>query len=161
MLNREQITDHTWIYTPEQDIPFGRIHEPTNWSRAMAPEKQSLLVAEYFCFRGDHIWGDSDAALIEQTASHLQRLGFIQRHDIIDAVVTRIANAYPLFEVGYLDHCQTIYDYLDRFSNLHTAGRGGMFRYYNMDHTMQAGLDAAEAIMRSSVVMPPSAGVCA
>ena len=161
MVNREQITDHTWIYTPEKAIPFGRLHEPSNWSRAMAPDKQSLLVAEYFCFRGDHVWAEDNASLIEQTIVHLQRLGLIQRHEIIDAVVTRIANAYPLFEVGYLDHCQTIYDYLDRFDNLHTAGRGGMFRYYNMDHTMQAGLDAAQAIMQSTVMTPPSTGVYA
>lgn len=150
MLNRERITDHTWIYLPEQTIPFGRIHEPTNWSRAMAPPGQSLLVIEYFCFRGDRTWSNSDERLVNQTVTQLDKLGLIKPQEVIDSVVTRVANAYPLFEVGYLTHCQTIYDYLARFDNLYTAGRGGMFRYYNMDHAMQAGMDAAQAIIHNS-----------
>ena len=44
MVNRPRVTENTWIYVPEKMIPFGRIHEPTNWSRAMAPAGQSLLV---------------------------------------------------------------------------------------------------------------------
>lgn len=154
MLNRERITDHTWIYIPEQTIPFGRIHEPTNWSRRMAPAGQSLLVIEYFCFRGDSTWSSSDDRLVHQTVAQLDKLGLIQAHEVIDSVVTRIVNAYPLFEVGYVDHCQVIYDYLNRFDNLHTAGRGGMFRYYNMDHAMQAGMDAAQTIIQNSTSMP-------
>ncbi|MEK7738047.1 MAG: FAD-dependent oxidoreductase, partial [Pseudomonadota bacterium] len=31
MLKRERATDQTWIYFPGKDIPFGRLHEPTNW----------------------------------------------------------------------------------------------------------------------------------
>lgn len=154
MVNRQRITDHTWIYIPEQSILFGRIHEPTNWSRAMAPPGQSLLVVEYFCFRGDCIWLDNDEHLVNQSVTQLAKLGLIQTDEVIDSVVTRVVNAYPLFEVGYLDNCQIIYDYLYRFENLQTAGRGGMFRYYNMDHAMQAGMDAAQTIIQNSSVIP-------
>lgn len=31
MLDRERITDNTWIYLPEKDVPIGRIHEPSNF----------------------------------------------------------------------------------------------------------------------------------
>lgn len=149
MVNRPRVTENTWIYVPEKMIPFGRIHEPTNWSRAMAPAGQSLLVTEYFCFRGDAIWNSDDAALAGQTIDNLVRLGFIDRHEVIGHLVQRITNAYPLFEVGYNENCRTIYAYLQRFSNLYTAGRGGMFRYYNMDHAMQAGMDAAHEILKA------------
>ncbi|MEK7697059.1 MAG: hypothetical protein AAB346_02865, partial [Pseudomonadota bacterium] len=54
----------------------------------------------------------------------------------------------PLFEVGYQARTRVLCDYLARFENLQLAGRGGMFRYYNMDHAMASGLDAAEAILR-------------
>jgi len=127
MVNRPRVTEDTWIYVPEKTIP-------TNWSRAMAPEGQSLLVTEYFCFRGDAVWDSDDAALAAQTIDSLVMLGFINLHEVIGHVVQRITNAYPLFEVGYSENCHTIYAYLRRFSNLYTAGRGGMFRYYNMDH---------------------------
>ncbi|MEE8429397.1 MAG: FAD-dependent oxidoreductase [Gammaproteobacteria bacterium] len=164
MLNRPRITDLTWIYVPEKSIPFGRIHEPTNWSPCMAPPGQSLLVTEYFCFRGDAVWGNSDEALAECSISNLVKLGFIKRREVIDYAVLRIANAYPLFECGYSTHCQTIYDYLNSFRNLYTAGRGGMFRYYNMDHAMQTGMNVAQDIIQHSSPVPDTSeatGVCA
>ena len=148
MLNCPQVTEHTWIYIPEKNIPFGRIHEPSNWSACLAPPGQTHLVVEYFCSRGDSIWNSPDETLTNNTINQLVALGLIKRDDVFDSVTTRIANAYPLFEVGYKKHCRTVYDYLDKFSNLYTAGRSGMFRYYNMDHAMMAGMDAADEIIR-------------
>jgi protoporphyrinogen oxidase len=46
MVNRERVTDQTWIYIPEKKIPFGRIHEPKNWSVDMAPPGKTLMVIE-------------------------------------------------------------------------------------------------------------------
>ncbi|MCK4585943.1 MAG: hypothetical protein KAU29_01285, partial [Gammaproteobacteria bacterium] len=153
MINRPRVTDHTWIYIPEKSIPFGRIHEPTNWSNSMAPPGKSLLVVEYFCFRGDKTWNSEDFELITSTSKILHDLGIIDQKDIIDQVVMRIPNAYPLFEIGYSENCHTINQYLERFENLHTAGRGGMFKYYNMDHTMKAGFDVAETIQQQQTEM--------
>lgn len=153
MVNRPRVTGHTWIYVPEKSIPFGRIHEPTNWSDSMAPPGKSLLVIEYFCFRGDKTWNSEDFELITSTSKILHDLGIIDQKDIIDQVVMRIPNAYPLFEIGYSDHCHTINQYLEKFENLYTAGRGGMFKYYNMDHAMKAGFDVAEEIQRKQMQM--------
>ena len=147
MLERERVTDQTWIYFPEQKIPFARIHEPTNWSDKMAPTGKTLLVTEHFCFRGDETWSASDEELAQRTISHLVKLGFIKDHEVIDKLILRIPRAYPLFEVGYTEHHKKICDYLDRYRNLRLIGRGGMFRYYNMDHAIESGITAAEAIM--------------
>jgi len=147
MLNRERVTDQTWIYIPEQKIPFGRIHEPTNWSCKMAPAGKTLLVTEHFCFRGDDTWSASDEGLAERTITSLVALGFIKRHEVIDKVVLRIPRAYPLFEVGYSEQHEKICNYLDRYNNLRLIGRGGMFRYYNMDHALESGITAAEELM--------------
>ncbi|GMR19409.1 MAG: NAD(P)/FAD-dependent oxidoreductase [Gammaproteobacteria bacterium] len=150
ILNRERITDQTWIYIPEQKIPFGRIHEPTNWSSKMAPAGKTLLVTEHFCFRGDDTWSASDEELADTTISNLVKLGFIQSHEVIDKVILRIPRAYPLFEVGYIEQHKKICDYLDRYRNLHLIGRGGMFKYYNMDHALESGIAAAEAMMAAT-----------
>ena len=147
MLDRERATDQTWIYFPGKDIPFGRLHEPTNWSAAMAPPGRTLLVTERFCFRGDATWNASDAELIETTVLHLEQLGFIRRHEARDGMVVRIPAAYPLFEVGYQERSQILCDYLERFENLQVAGRGGRFRYYNMDQAIASGLAAAKALL--------------
>ena len=148
MIDRKRVTDQTWIYIPEQTIPFGRIHEPTNWSEKMAPEGQTLLVMEFFCSAGDALWNESDKALAELTVANLERLGYIEKREVIDASIVRVPKAYPLFEVGYREHCDILYDYLAKFRNLHIAGRGGMFRYYNMDHAIESGLRTADEIIK-------------
>jgi protoporphyrinogen oxidase len=157
MLERERATNQTWIYFPGKDIPFGRLHEPTNWSAAMAPPGRTLLVTERFCFRGDAAWNAADAELIETTVHHLEKLGFIRRQEVCDGMVVRIPAAYPLFEVGYQERSQTLCDYLERFDNLQLAGRGGLFRYYNMDQAIASGLAAAEALLARDAQMPAAA----
>lgn len=147
MINRPRVTDQTWIYIPERKIPFGRIHEPANWSDALAPDGMTSLVLEFFSFKGDGIWNAGDDDLIETSVYHLERLGFIRRREVMDGVVVRVPNAYPLFEVGHEKHFEELASYLSRFENLHTAGRAGMFRYYNMDHAIRSGMSAAEKIL--------------
>lgn len=147
MIDRARVTDQTWIYIPEKGIPFGRIHEPTNWSEEMAPAGKTIMVMEYFCFKGDGIWNDGDESLAELTVRNLVSLGFIKKREVTGFSVVRAPKAYPLFEVGYDGHCRVIYDYLSQFKNLHTAGRMGMFRYYNMDHAVESGIGAAEKIL--------------
>jgi protoporphyrinogen oxidase len=147
MLDRPPVTGLTWIYFPGKGTPFGRVHEPTNWSPHMAPPGKTLLVAEYFCFRGERTWDARDEELAQTTTHHLERLGIIRRSDVLGAVVRRVPGAYPLFEVGYQDHREVLFAHLAQFSNLEIAGRGGMFRYYNMDVAIESGLAAAETVL--------------
>jgi len=147
MVDKKRVTDQTWIYIPEAKIPFGRIHEPTNWSERMAPEGKTLLVIEYFSFKGDRIWSDTDAHLVKTTVNHLEKLGFLKSRDVCDSRVVRVPKAYPLFEIGYHELCEELFAYLGQLRNLHIAGRSGMFRYYNMDHAIESGIRAAEAVM--------------
>jgi protoporphyrinogen oxidase len=150
MIDRARVTDQTWIYIPEQKIPFGRIHEPTNWSEKMAPVGKTLLVTEFFSFAGDALWNESDEKLAEVAVKNLTHLGFIKRHEVIGSAVVRVPKAYPLFEVGYKELCDKLYGYLSKFKNLHIAGRSGMFRYYNMDHAIESGITTAEKIIKNS-----------
>jgi protoporphyrinogen oxidase len=153
MINRERVTDQTWIYIPEQKIPFGRIHEPKNWSEKMAPVEKTLIVTEYFCFKGDDIWRASDKELSEITVSNLENLGFIRNDEVIGTIVIRVPKAYPLFEVGYEEYCNKVWEYLDKFENLYIAGRTGMFKYHNMDHAIETGIEVAESIMKKRRVV--------
>jgi protoporphyrinogen oxidase len=146
MIDRDRVTDQSWIYLPERKIPFGRIHEPTNWSVQMAPEGKTLLVTEHFCFRGDDVWNADDDALAGTTIASLESLGLIRGREVIDGMVVRVPDAYPIFEVGHDENRRKICDYIDGFGNLRVIGRGGMFRYYNMDHAMESGIAAAEEI---------------
>lgn len=147
IVGRDRVTDQTWIYIPEKKIPFGRIHEPKNWSAEMAPTGKTLLVVEYFCFRGDDTWNASDEELSKTTAKGLENLGFIKEAEVTGTKVVRVPGAYPLFELGFEEHCERLYSWLDGFDNLHIAGRSGTFQYYNMDHAILSGFETAELIL--------------
>ena len=147
MINRERVTDQTWMYIPDSSVAFGRIHEPKNWSTRMAPDGKTHLVVEYFCFKEDAIWTATDTVLEQRTVGELSELGMIEAEEVYDSVVLRIPNAYPLFEVDYIEKQKCIVEYLDRFSNLELVGRGGQFEYNNTDHAMESGIAAAEAII--------------
>lgn len=147
MLKKKKLTDLTWMYLPGKEIPFGRIHEPKNWSRAMAPADKAHIVAEYFCNQDDSTWNASDDELTETTTKNMQRLGFFAKEEVVDRCVLRIPHAYPLFSVGYEEHVKIITDYLGQISNLHLIGRSGLYSYLNMDHAMESGIAAAEKIL--------------
>lgn len=154
MIDRDRVTDQSWIYLPEREIPFGRIHEPTNWSAQMAPQGKTLLVTEHFCFRGDAVWNATDESLVATTAESLEDLGLIERQEIIDSLVVRVPNAYPIFEIGYDADRRKICDYIESLGNLRVIGRGGTFQYFNMDHAMESGIAAAEEIPGMSATAP-------
>ena len=109
----------------------------------MAPDGKTLLVVEFFSFQGDAIWNADDAELTEIAVRNLEKLGYIQKREVLDSAVQRVPKAYPLFEIGYTKHFDEIYDYLSQFKNLHVAGRVGMFKYYNMDHAIESGMSGS------------------
>lgn len=142
-LDRPRVSGQTWIYLPEAAVPFGRLHEPANWSPAMAPAGRTVLVAEYFCFQGDHIWSSGDGELLELTARHLARLGLIRPGEVLGGAVTRAPQAYPIPQAGQAGALALVRDHLAGLANLRVIGRTGGFAYLNMDAVLRQGLDAA------------------
>jgi protoporphyrinogen oxidase len=146
-VDRPFVTDQSWIYVPDRSLPFGRLHEPKNWSGAMAPPERSLVVAEHFCFRGDPMWESTDERLADLTIDGLERLGYLERRRVIGTRIVRVPAAYPLFEVGYERRAAAVRDGLDGIGNLLVAGRSGCFAYQNMDHALRSGIDAARRLL--------------
>ncbi len=149
MLDRQQMTDDTWLYVHDRDILFGRLHEPKNWSVDMVPDQaKTSIVAEYFCSFGDHIWNLSDDALVERTAKHLvEDLGFVARNEVLGGFAVRCPRAYPSYTLGYEGPLEVLKRFVSAFDNLQIIGRYGTFRYNNADHSVETGLLAAKNIL--------------
>jgi protoporphyrinogen oxidase len=146
-VDQPAVTDQSWIYLPDRSLPFGRLHEPKNWSSAMAPPERSLVVAEYFCFRGDAAWDAPDPRLADLTVGGLEQLGYLKRRRVIGTRIVRVPAAYPLFDVGYEPRAAAVRGGLAGIGNLFVAGRSGCFAYQNMDHAMRSGIDAARRLL--------------
>ncbi len=141
-LKRKQVTPDTWIYVQDENILFGRMHEPKNWSKAMVPDDDhTSLVLECFCTRGDHIWEMSDEAIVERCVRDLvDKLGFFEEHEAVGSSVIRTVQAYPVYDLQYKANIDKVQDYLHQYQGLYTVGRGGVFRYNNADHSIEMGL---------------------
>jgi protoporphyrinogen oxidase len=149
MLRREQVTPDTWLYIHDPAIPFGRLHEPKNWSPAMVPDAaHTSLVAEFFCSRGDATWSADDDTVCEQAVHHLSRtLGFIHPNEVVGAFAIRSPRAYPTYHRGYRAPLDVLKQYAATFTNLQLIGRAGSFRYNNADHSIETGLLAARNLL--------------
>ncbi len=165
MLDKDSVSDLTWLYIPERAVPFGRVHEPRNWSPEMAPDGKTHLVVEYFTNSGDDLWNMEDETISDITTGFLEALGIIGGEVVTGYRVLRIHHAYPVFDIHYRRTLQKIMDYLARFRNLSLAGRTGGFEYLNMDQAMLSGMNAAEEMgrrgfpeLRCSTVLQPVAG---
>ncbi|MBI4129168.1 hypothetical protein HY464_00575, partial [Candidatus Peregrinibacteria bacterium] len=59
----------------------------------------------------------------------------------------RQAHVYPLYDLMYRTHLQTILTWMDQFENFYAIGRPGRFRYTNQDHSLEMGILAARSIL--------------
>jgi protoporphyrinogen oxidase len=136
-----------WIYIQEPDVKIGRLQVFNNWSPALVADPETIwLGLEYFCGEGDDLWSMDDARFVDFAARELESIGMIDRRDVLDGTVHRVAKAYPAYFGEYREF-GTVRAYLDQFRNLYPVGRNGMHRYNNQDHSMLAANAAVTAIL--------------
>ena len=139
-----------WIYIQEPDVRIGRLQIFNNWSPALVLDPATVwLGLEYFCDQGDYLWAMEDERFLDFAIGELQKIGFIERKDVIGGTLVRVPNAYPAY-FGAYNQFGDLRAYLDRFLNLYPIGRNGMHRYNNQDHSMLAAKAAVDAIKMQS-----------
>jgi len=138
-----------WIYIQEPDVKIGRLQVFNNWSPALVSNPDTIwLGLEYFCREGDDLWSMADGRFLDFAASELEKIGMIDRADVLDGTVVRVPKAYPAY-FGEYSEFGKVRAHLERFSNLYPVGRNGMHRYNNQDHSMLAANGAVNSILNS------------
>jgi protoporphyrinogen oxidase len=136
-----------WIYIQEPDVKIGRLQIFNNWSPALVADQNTIwLGLEYFCREGDGLWSMDDARFIDFAARELEKIGMINRRDVMDGTVVRVPKAYPAYFGEYREF-DRVRAFLEEFTNLYPVGRNGMHRYNNQDHSMLAANSAVNAII--------------
>jgi protoporphyrinogen oxidase len=135
-----------WIYIQEPDVRIGRLQIFNNWSPALVADPKTVwLGLEYFCDQGDELWTMEDQQFVDFAIGELEKIGLIERKDVIGGTLVRVPNAYPAYFGAYSQFGE-LRAYLDRFSNLYPIGRNGMHRYNNQDHSMLTAAAAVDSI---------------
>ncbi len=148
IVDRAETFPDNWIYIHEPGVKLGRVQNFKNWSPDLVPDpSKTSLGLEYFCFEGDDVWTMPDADLVALGRREIAEIGLASASEVIDGCVVRMPKAYPVYDDQYQDHLAVIRGWLRSLSNLELAGRNGMHKYNNQDHSMMTALLAARNIL--------------
>jgi protoporphyrinogen oxidase len=143
------IIPDNWIYVQEREVKLGRLQIFNNWSPYMVKDMRTVWIGlEYFCNEGDELWSKSDDGIAEFAIDEADKIGVIDREDVLDSTVIRMPWTYPAY-FGTYDRFHEIRNFVNRFGNLFLVGRNGMHRYNNQDHSMLTAMIAVENIVNN------------
>jgi protoporphyrinogen oxidase len=136
-----------WIYIQEPDVLVGRMQIFNNWSPHLVADPENVWIGlEYFCYEVDDLWKKPDADMIELAKAEMEKIGMIDRSDVLDACVIRVPKTYPAY-FGAYQRFDEVKSYINRFDNLLLVGRNGMHKYNNQDHSMLTARTAVDNII--------------
>ena len=143
------IVPDCWIYMQEREFKIGRLQIFNNWSPYMVKDFENTvwIGLEYFCSEEDDMWKMSDEEFISFATDELDKIGIIDKADVLDAVRAKVKKAYPAYFGTYAEF-DKVKSYLDGIENLYCIGRNGQHRYNNMDHSMITAFEAVRALKR-------------
>ncbi|MBM3893487.1 NAD(P)/FAD-dependent oxidoreductase [Candidatus Dependentiae bacterium] len=149
IVGRPHVSADHWIYVHEKTVRMGRIGNMNNFSLKMVddPAKHTALSLEYFTYVDEPFWFKPDYELIELAKYELEKIGLVRATAVIDGMVLRTPEAYPVYDANYKEHLNAVLGYLSTFKNLHLMGRNGMHRYNNMDVAMLSALDVVDRML--------------
>ena len=137
----------TWIYVQEKNVKVGRLQIFNNWSPYMVADPAGTVYVgmEYFCNEGDELWNLSPEAFEAMATGELEKIGMIDKSEVISTSSTKVRKAYPAYFGTYKDIAE-VRSFLDGIPNLFCIGRNGQHRYNNMDHSMLTAMEAVRNI---------------
>jgi len=146
-----RIVPDCWIYVQEPDVRLGRIQVFNNWSPYLVADVDHTvwLGLEYFCTENDAMWNMPEAEFTAMAAAELEKIGIIDRNDILDSVKIKVKKAYPAYFGSYAQFGE-VRAFLDAIPNLFCIGRNGQHRYNNMDHSMLTAIAAVRQAVAGS-----------
>lgn len=150
---KPQVSPDSWLYLPEHHLTVHRISEFKNFSPHAAPPDKTMVCAEITCRIGDEHWRASDEELIATSTADLASIGLLEPGEVLGGFVRKIPYAYPVYDLHYKRHLTPILDFVHSLENIRTGGRQGLFRYNNMDQSIEMG-----RLMAASVLAGRDAG---
>ena len=146
ILEEDRFSEYDAHYFPEADIAITRLSEPKNYSDTGRPAGLTALCAELPCDVSDEYWKMNNEDLGGVVLDSLRTAKIPVRSRVRSVEVRRIANAYPIYEIGYEEFFETMDNYIEGIDNLLTFGRQGLFAHDNTHHALYMAYSAADCL---------------
>jgi protoporphyrinogen oxidase len=140
--------DH-WVYLPEKHLTIHRISEFKNFSDDAAPGDSTVVCCEITCKWDDEHWGLTLPEAAEIARKDLVTVGLLDPKTPCRGIdLHRLRYAYPVYDLTYKEHLETLKREAKKVKNLQTTGRQGLYRYNNMDHSIAMGRRVAKTLAK-------------
>jgi len=147
IINKNRISEDSWLYFPEPNIIFNRGYESKNFDSSIVPKDKSVICLEVTYLKGDEIDNQGNDDITKRVKENFLKTKLVKSDDIISAYALRVENIYPLYEIDYFSKLKYVLNYLLQCENLYSAGRQGLFNHNNMDHCIYMGFKLADSII--------------
>ena len=146
LLEQDRFSEYDAHYFPEADIAITRLSEPKNYSDTEKPEGLTAICAELPCDVGDKYWKMNNDDLCSVVAGSLETAKIPVTSRVRSVEVRRIANAYPIYDIGYESYFGSMDCYIEDVENLLSFGRQGLFAHDNTHHALYMAYSAADCL---------------
>jgi len=146
ILKTDRFTEYDAHYFPETSIPISRMSEPKNYNSAEGPKGLTILCAELPCDPGEKWWAMSDEDLGRHYVTWLGELGLKVTCEVLRCETRRIGQAYPVYDLDYQRHFETVDNWLSGLDGFLSFGRQGLFAHDNTHHAFAMAYAAADCL---------------
>ena len=138
---RGPVPPYSWVYLADPELGYAnRISFLSNYSSQTAPEGCGSILAECTYRQNDPPASMSDGALIDHVLYHLEKMGILDREDVVFTGCTRQPFAYVVYDLEYRESIRVVRDHVER-QGIELVGRFAEFEYLNMDGCIRHALD--------------------
>ena len=92
------------------------------------------------------MWNKTDKEIYEDCIGHLKKDIGLDDADIINFMVIKAPNVYPIYKKDYTKNLDSVSSELLKIKNFYSIGRLGQFYYGDIDQMMRIGFDIAKNI---------------
>lgn len=144
-IDRENITDKHWIYYPEDKYVFQRIFVQSNVSPYVVPRGKSSVTCEISYSKYKYV---DKKNIVARVVDDIKKTGMITANDkILVKDVIDMKYAYIIFDHQYNRHLKPIIEFLKK-NDIYPCGRFGEWKYFNIDHSILSGKNAALEVIK-------------
>jgi len=135
----------SWLYVPDPSLgKTNRISFPSGYSRHVAPDGCSAILAEITHQPHDEVAGMTDAELTDEVMEMLKKMHLVTKDQVIYSSVERQPFAYVVYDLDYLKNIALVKNYFNGLG-IPLVGRFAQFEYLNMDGCIRSVMDYVDA----------------
>lgn len=136
-----------WLYFDSEHVLFNRVTEPKTMAPGVAPDGQTVLVAEVTYTKGDEVDQLTNQEFELRVLQDLSLVGLISQSEVIDITSIKEDFVYPVQTKGYQEELANTRSVVGKFPQLYSLGTGGDFNYADSQILFHMAFDTVDNLV--------------